>query len=134
MIFPIFLVGCSKSNFEVEKDLDQVIVAYKSNNITICNEITNEDYKNWCFAIVIEDQRFCQLITSTSKKNLCFRDLALYSENETACKEINDSHERDICFESVAFKKKDKTICQKISLYTIERERCFDRIARSTSK
>ena len=104
--------------------------AIAAKNTVICNNLSSEEYKDVCYAIILEDNRKCPkesdicMATTLNNVNLCNDDeckneflsfKSILENNKTICNEISDEELMDFCIQfldkDIAFIENKYTVC-----------------------
>ncbi len=91
-------------------------IAVNQEDISICDQIKNEDYSGPCYgniAVVTENVELCA--KAGYETDDCYGKIAIAKNNEDICKKIEAyGYTQNNCFESIAIKKMNSNICKEL--------------------
>ena len=101
----------------------------KNPNITICNEIPSEIWRDYCLisvAVDLEDVEMCnQLNEKNGYRTKCYIDIAKKTKNPQLCEDVENNAQEN-CIASVAINSTDVELCNQL---TSLKENCKSEIS-----
>ncbi|MFH1835191.1 MAG: hypothetical protein ABH851_03270 [Methanobacteriota archaeon] len=70
-------------------------------DIELCNEIADNEYKYWCIGVVQRDPTYCAIVKDPEHNSLCYKYVAMYSRNPEICEHIRNETIRADCHNKV---------------------------------
>ena len=97
---------------ELEKEASESLL------IDICRKVTTVNEKNYCLAIVNNDDSFCSKIDIQDERKIC---MAMVHKDPAFCRDIQGIEPRNMCFNELAEITKDIDYCDEVE----DKEQCY---------
>lgn len=113
-------------------------VAEQSNNLTICNFITDPAYKNtknMCISHLVKDFNDCYKLTDSYFEGSCLARFTEQGTDKSVCKNmqnITDHFHEDICYFGALKFSKDLNICENYIQTISQKNQCYTYVAMQT--
>lgn len=122
-------IPCEDIRNEFERSVCFMNRAIKEGDESFCEEnITFEDHRTMCLAVIRADESLCEKISLESIKDGCFWNVAGEKFSGDICEKIMDEADREDCFYHMATDIRNETVCKKMS-QGHRKDRCFRIIA-----
>lgn len=149
ILSPVLLKNYQEEKeYNTIKDIEILVKARESNDISICDLIKDTAIKNNCIAIIEENPSKCgyvKITGSTDWQDDCILSIVERTKNIDLCQSLSNAYNnRYQCMQNIAIEKKDINICYKIPTedeyrlegytYSVEpnRDDCFYRVGITT--
>jgi len=109
-----------KSDSQMQKDCESLCNStqgIQNNDLNSC-EKTEWILKDTCYSDIAEDKEdisICENITDETIKDTCYTNIAELKKDSSICEEVTDMAMQNNCYMNIAILKKDSSICKNLT-------------------